>query len=415
MSTITKTPTEAPPALDGSMLFVMSLACGISAANIIYNQPLLGDFARDFHTDAGTAGQVSTASQVGYGLGLLFLLPLGDLVNRRKLVLLLTLGCAALMAGTAFAPSMGTLILLHLFIGVTAMSAQILIPLAVEMSPSEKRGHTVGMLMAGLLGGILLARTLSGFFSDHFGWRAMFGLAAGMMVVLAALLAAKLPHRAPTASMSYPELMKSLFGLVKTKRRIRPSTLVSALSFGSFSVFWTSLSFLMEDRFHRGASEAGLFGVVGLVGALGAPLAGKISDRLGSRFLIGASLVLCIAAFLLMGARVTIPMIVIGVLLLDLGVQAVQVAEQSKVIALVPEARSRVNALYMVGRFIGGAFGCFAGAYAWTHGGWTAVCAVGAGMSLLALLIHLAGKNYGVETQAEKFTHGEEFAENPVG
>lgn len=415
MSTTTIRPAGSPPALAGSTLVVMSIACGVSAANIIYNQPLLGDFARDFRTDAGTAGQVSTASQVGYGLGLLFLLPLGDLVNRRRLVLLLTLGCAGLMAGTAFAASMGTLIVLHLFIGVTAMSAQILIPLAVEMSPAEKRGHTVGILMTGLLGGILLARTLSGFFSDHFGWRAMFGLAAGMMVVLAALLAAKLPHRPPSASMSYRELMRSLFVLVKTKRGIRPSTLVSALTFGSFSVFWTSLSFLMEERFHRGASEAGLFGVVGLIGALGAPLAGKISDTLGSRFLIGASLVLCIASFLLMGALVTIPMLVVGVLLLDLGVQAVQVAEQSKVIALAPEARSRVNALYMVGRFIGGAFGCFAGAYAWTHGGWTAVCAVGSGMSLLALFIHLAGKKIGAEPQAEQFTHAEEFAENPVG
>jgi predicted MFS family arabinose efflux permease len=406
-------------ALPKGTLWLMSLACGVSVANLIYNQPLLGDFARDFSATPEAAGQVATVSQVGYGLGLLFLLPLGDLVERRRLVIALTVLCAALMATTAFTPTLPLLILAHLFIGVTSMSAQILIPMGVEMAPAERRGHTVGTLMTGLLGGILLARTVSGVVADQFGWRVMYGVAAVMMVALAGALAARLPHRPPTLRMSYGRLMGSLWELIKTQPRLWPATLVSALSFASFSVFWTALSFLMREQFHRGASEAGLFGVVGLVGALGAPFAGKISDRLGSAFLVTVSLIVCAAAFGLMWAWVTIPSLIIGVLLMDLGAQSVQVAEQSKVIALVPEARSRLNALYMVGRFAGGAVGSLTGAFAWAHGGWAGVCISSILMTVLALVVHFVGARRALPDkpgthEAEDFLKSEEVAECPL-
>lgn len=405
--------------LPGGTLWLMSLACGVSVANLIYNQPLLGDFAKDFSATPEAAGQVASVSQIGYGLGLLFLLPLGDLVERRRLVIALTLLCAALMAATAFAPTISLLILAHLFIGVTSMSAQVLIPMGVEMAPPERRGHTVGTLMTGLLGGILLARTLSGVVADQFGWRAMYGLAAVMMVVLGGALALRLPHRPPALRMSYGKLMGSLWELLRTQPRLWPATLVSALSFASFSVFWTALSFLMMEHFHRGASEAGLFGVVGLVGALGAPMAGRISDRLGSAFLVTVSLIVCAVAFGLMWAWITIPSLIIGVLLMDLGAQSVQVAEQSKVIALVPEARSRLNALYMVGRFAGGAFGSVTGAIAWAHGGWTGVCVSSILMTALALVVHFFGSRHAPQVrpgahEAEDFLKSAEVAECPL-
>ena len=393
-----RNPADAPvpptSRLSESTLWLMAASCGASAANIYYNQPLLGDFAAYFHATPTQAGWVAVAAQSGYGLGLLFFLPLADLVERRRLVLLLVSACVVLLVGTAAAPNLPTLIALHLLVGMTAMSPQILIPLAVEMTAPEERGHTVGILMGGLLGGILLARTLSGFVGDHFGWRVLFAVAAVGMLLVGLLLRAGLPHRPPTLTLRYGALMTSLGQLLKTQPRLWSASLVSALSFGSFTAFWTTLSFLMINTFHRGATEAGLFGVVGLVGALGAPLAGRLSDRKGVAFTITIALLSSLAAFLLMGAWVTIPALIVGVLLMDLGVQSVQVAAQAKVISLLPSARSRINSIYMVARFVGGAGGSLLGAAAWTAYRWPGVCTVALGLTVLALAVHVAGTRW---------------------
>ena len=381
-------------ALSERTLWLMSIACGACVANICYNQPLLGDFAAYFHATASQVGWVAMASQAGYGIGLLFFLPLGDILERRRLVLTLIYVCAALLAATAAAPTLPLLFLGNLLVGATAVGAQILIPLAVEMSPENARGRTVGVLMTGILGGILLARTLAGFIGDHFGWRAMFGLAAGMMVLLAVLLRNSLPHRPPALALSYARLMRSLWDVLKTQPKLWRPALVGALSFGTFTAFWTSLSFLMRDEFHRGSTETGLFGIVGLGGALLAPYAGKLSDRRGATFTVAIALVSIFAAFGLMWTWVTIPMLIVGVLLMDVGVQTVQVAEQGQVLSLLPEARSRINTLYMVARFVGGALGSLVGATAWTHGQWPAVCGATLAMIALAMVIHVVGKRY---------------------
>ncbi len=372
----------------------MAIACGVCVANICYNQPLLEDFASYFHATPSQVGWVAMASQAGYGIGLLFFLPLGDIVERRKLVLLLTYACAATLVGTALAPSLPLLVLGNLLIGATAMSAQVLIPLAVEMSPANARGRTVGVMMTGLLGGILLARTLAGFVGDHLGWRAMFGLGAAMMVLLAWALRTRLPHRPPELALSYGKLMQSLWDVWRTQPQLWRPALVGALSFATFTAFWTSLAFLMKDVFHQGATETGLFGVVGLVGALAAPYAGKLADRRGAIFTVSIALVLVLAAFGLMGAWVTIPSLVIGVVLMDVGVQTVQVAEQGKVLSLLPAARSRLNTLYMGVRFVGGALGSLIGAFAWTHGEWSAVCGAAGGLIVLAGAVHLVGSRF---------------------
>lgn len=373
-------------------LGVMAAACGASAANIYYNQPLLSDFARYFHATDGYAGLVSTAAQVGYGVGLFFFVPLGDLLERRWIVLTLVFSCALLLVGAAVAPTLALLVLFQLLVGITATSAQLLIPLGIDLTPPDRRGHTVGILMAGLLCGILMARTVGGLVGDHFGWRAMFGLAAGVMMLLGIVLHFELPHRPPSLRMSYPTLMRSMLHLLRTQPPLWIAGGVSGLSFGVFTLFWTALSFLMAEHFGRGASEAGLFGIVGLVGALAAPLAGKLSDKRGSAFTVTVALICCLAAFGVMWAWITIAGLIVGVLLMDLGVQSIQVAAQAKVMALVPDARSRMNTLYMVCRFIGGAGGSAIGTAAWTLARWPGVCAAAIGMVVTAILVHEVGE-----------------------
>jgi len=382
--------TEAT-GLPDRTLWIMAAACGTAAANIFYNQPLLGKFAETFHSTEAHAGLVSTAAQVGYGTGIFFFCPLGDLIERRRLVLLLMGACAALSTGAALAASLPMLILFQLLVGVTAMSAQVLIPLAIDLSPPQKRGHTVGILMAGLLVGILLARTAAGFVGDAFGWRSVFTLAAIVCLIMAIILWASLPHRAPSLRTTYPRLMHSMIELLETQPQLWVSSLVSGLSFAGFTAFWTTLVFLMRSHFHRGASEAGMFGIIGVAGALAAPIAGKVSDRWGSRVAITASLLASILAFVLMDLWVTIPGLILGVLLMDMGVQSIQVSEQSTVMALLPESRSRINTLYMVGRFMGGALGSALGAAAWARFGWTGVCAVCVMLMLVAMAVHLVG------------------------
>ncbi|HEY0967993.1 MAG TPA: MFS transporter [Opitutaceae bacterium] len=388
---MTASPSPVPVLSDGT-LRLMAIACGVCVANVAYNQPLLGDFAAYFHATPAQVGWVAMASQVGYGLGLLLFLPLGDIVERRRLVVSLILICALVLLGTAAAPTLSLLILGNFLIGATAMGAQILIPLAVELAPPGRQGRTVGVMMTGLLGGLLLARTLSGVIGDHFGWRAPFGLAAIIMGALAVLLQRGLPLSPPRATLPYRKLMLSLWDVARSQPRLWRPSIVGALSFATFTAFWTSLSFLMAETFHRGATETGLFGVVGLVGALAAPWAGKLADRRGPAFTVYLSLGVVALAFALMGSIVTIPVLIVGVLLMDVGVQAAQVAEQGTVLSLVPEARSRLNTLYMVSRFTGGAAGSLMGALAWSWGRWPAVCAVALGATVLALAVHAVGR-----------------------
>jgi predicted MFS family arabinose efflux permease len=382
-------PHECPP-LPEWKLYVMAAACGTSAANIYYNSPLLESFSRYFHCTESQAGLIAMASQVGYGIGLLLFVPLGDLLERRQVVLTLTYLCMILLAATAFSPNLATLIILQGLVGITAMSAQLLIPLAVDLTPEHRRGHTVGTLLAGLLCGLLMARVVGGIVGDKFGgWQAVFVMGTGLMLLTGISLQIALPHRPPSLSMSYGRLMGSLVHLVRDHPVLRRTSAISGLSFAAFMIFWTALSFLMREVFHRGATEAGLFGVVGLAGALAAPIAGKLSDRRGPRFTITVAMLSTIASFLLMAGWVRIAGLVVGVLLMDLGVQSVQVAAQSRVMALVPEARSRVNTVYMVARFIGGALGSAIGATAYARGGWTATCGAAVAALTLALIVHL--------------------------
>ena len=397
-------PTDGP--LARRTLWVMSAACGVTVANTYYNQPLLNEFAAYFAAKPERAAIVATAAQVGYGTGLFFLVPLGDLVERRRLILILTWTCSALLVAMAAAPTLNLLIAAQLLVGAAAVGSQILIPLGIDLTPIERRGDTVGSLMAGLLCGILLARTAAGFLGEAAGWRATYAVAAGAMLVNGFVLWAELPQRPPVLRMRYGPLLHSMLHLLRTQRPLWTASLVSALSFAGFTAFWTTLSFLMRDRFNRGAGEAGLFGVVGVAGALAAPLAGRLSDRRGPAFTVTLSLAASAAAFAVMWRWVNIPGLIVGVLLMDLGVQSIQVAEQSLVMALVPAARSRINTLYMVARFMGGAGGSVLGAAAWTRAGWPAVCGVSIGMVAVAWAVHLVGSRQGVSFPGSVETAG---------
>ena len=377
-----------PQVLSRNLVWLMAVACGVSVANAYYNQPLLGTFSTYFQAPHWEAGLTATAAQVGYGAGIFFFLPLGDLVERRALTVGLVFACAACLVGMAASPNLPLLITTQLLVGITCISPQILIPLGVEMVPAETRGKLVGALMSGLLAGVLLARTVAGFVADRFGWRALYLGAAVSMVVLGVCLRRSLPHRPATTTASYGRLMHSLLELFRTQPVLRRASYVSALSFAAFTAFWATLSFLLEARFHQGASAAGLFGIVGLAGAAGAPLAGRLTDSRGPGYAIALALGCTAAAFVLMGTWVAIPGLVAGVFLMDLGVQSIQVAAQASVISLLPEARSRLNTLYMVTRFAGGAAGSALGVLAWTWAGWPGLCVFCLGLTAAALVIH---------------------------
>ncbi|HEX8914798.1 MAG TPA: MFS transporter, partial [Humisphaera sp.] len=381
----------APPELTARLLWVMATACGVVVANLYYNQPLLEDLARHFGSTRAQAGLVSTAAQVGYGVGLFFFVPLGDLLERRRLVLGLLWACTAVLAGMAAAPSLLLLIVCQLLVGATGVGAQVLIPLAIDLSPPARRGRTIGVMMAGLLCGILLARTVSGALADRAGWRAVYVAAVAATALLGVVLHATLPHHPPTLRTGYGSLLRSMLGLLRDHPPLWTASAVSGLSFAGFTAFWTSLSFLMAERFGLGATEAGRFGVVGVAGALAAPLAGRVSDRYGPAVAVTAALAASAVAFGVMWAWVTIPALVVGVLLMDLGVQSIQVAEQSLVMALDPAARSRLNTVYMVARFMGGAGGSAAGALAWTHWRWPGVCGLSLAFVGAGVLVHALG------------------------
>ncbi len=367
----------------------MAVTCGLVVANIYYNQPLLAAIGRTFHLSDSSASLVATATQVGYTLGMLFVVPLGDKLERKRLLLLLLLGAAACLALVAFAPSFGVLAGASVLLGLCSAVPQLLLPMAAHLAPAADRGRIVGRIMSGLLIGILVSRTVSGYVGAHLGWRAMFEIAAGLMLALGALLAWRLPTDQPTFAGTYGSLMKSLLTLTRDLAPLRRSALVGGLLFAAFSVFWTTLAFFLESpAYHYGSDVAGFFGLIGACGALAAPLAGQAADTRGPDFTIALGIGLALASFAVLGlGGYHLVGLVLGVILLDVGVQAAHISNQTKVFSLVPEARSRLNTVYMTGYFTGGSLGSVAGGLAWAHGGWPGVCLLGAGFVAGAYLV----------------------------
>ncbi|HLZ67085.1 MAG TPA: MFS transporter [Aliidongia sp.] len=376
--------------LTRNAVLVMAGACGFGVANIYYNQPMLADIARDLANPAA-AGVVPTVTQVGYALGLLLLAPLGDRFDRKHLILVELAGLILALGLAAVATNLATLAVASLAMGVLTTFVQQVLPMAAHLAAPERRGQVVGTVMSGLLIGILGARVLSGIVAEHLGWREMFGIAAGMMVVLSIVLMVLLPRTAPTSTLSYPALLSSLWYLLRAERVLREASAIGGLMFAAFSAFWATLTlYLAGPAYHLGPEAAGLFGLVGIAGALAAPLAGRLADRGGPRRTVGIAIIVAALAYVLFAvAGQSLWGLIAGVLLLDLGVQGAMVSNQSRIYALRPESRSRVNTVYMVIYFVGGSAGSALGALAWGYGGWIAVSALGLVLALMALLVHV--------------------------
>ena len=369
-----------------SLVWMMAIASGATVANLYYNQPLLAKIAQQFGVSAAGVGAVPMLTQIGYAIGILLIVPLGDRVERRRLIVTMT-GCTAIaLLLASLATNLVWLSLSSLAIGTSAVSAQILVPFAAQLCDPEQRGSVVGTVMSGLFIGILVARTVSGFVGEAIGWQAMYGFASGLMVVLAIVLSRQLPRYQSRLKIAYPALLRSMLDLIKTAPALQISSWIGAMSFGAFSVFWSTLVFLLEQPpYQYGSDVAGLFGLVGVVGALAAPIVGKIADRRSPAFTVKIGLLATTTSFLvfwLFGQHLA--GLVVGVILLDLGVQTTQISLQATIYSLPAELHSRLNALYIMFYFVGGALGSSLGTYGWHQFQWNGVCAIGLGMMVAA-------------------------------
>ena len=374
---------------------LFSITAGAAVANLYYCQPLLPQIGRTFGLANGRVGLVSTAAQVGYALGLLVFVPLGDVLERRRLMVTLLVAVAAALGAAAAAPTFGWLALASLVIGATTIVPQLVIPFAAALTPAALRGAVVGRIMGGLLIGILAARVLAGAVGAVLGWRAMFAIAALLMIALAAALHRLLPPAPPpAATMPYPALLRSLGTLARQEPVLRDAAAIGALVFVGFSAFWTTLAFRLElAPLHYGSTVAGLFGLVGVVGASAAPLVGRLADRSSPRDRVGiglAVLALSYVLFLLFGH--TIAGLVAGVILVDAGMQVVGVSNQARIYRLAEAAHSRLNTVYMVAYFAGGSVGSALGVWAWGQWRWTGVCVVALAAVALAIALYARGR-----------------------
>ncbi|WNL44181.1 MFS transporter [Dyella sp. BiH032] len=387
--------THHAPALSRTTLFAMALAAGLAVANIYYNQPMLEVIGQNLH-DPRASGWIPTVTQLGYAAGLLFLVPLGDMLERRRLIVAQFLVLALALVVAAIAPNLATLALASVLVGAAATVAQQIVPFAAILASPAKRGAAIGTVMSGLLTGILLSRTVAGAVSSTAGWRAMFWLAVPVAVIGAALMRRTLPAHHPREPLRYGQVLGSLRRLWTSEPVLRRAAVIQALLFASFSAFWTTLAArLAQPPLHLGAAAAGLFGIVGAVGVAMAPLAGRVADRKGPAPVIATGAAATILAWLIFGAWPGLWGLIVGVVVLDFGVQIALVSNQHVIYGLHPEYKSRLNTLFMTTMFIGGALGSFAGATAWNRYGWTGVAVLGGVLPAAALALSLLQRRQG--------------------
>jgi predicted MFS family arabinose efflux permease len=391
--------TSAKPVPRAPLPF-LGLACAVGVSTIYYNQPLLLEMGRTYGVTPGETGFVAVATQVGYAVGMLSFVPLGDVMERRSLMMRMYGAVAVALLLVAVAPSLHWLIAGSILIGLFASVTHIALPIAPDLASHEQRGRAIGTVMTGLLLGILLARTFAGWVSGIHGWRWVFVIAALMNASFVPLMWKVMPTLPPKQQLTYGQAMKSLWTLVRTQPLLRESCTIGALVFASFSCFWTTLAFLLHDHYGLGAGIAGTFGVVGAAGALVAPLAGRLSDKHGSRWVVSAGMSLLAASYLLLWggetARIStalhLVILVVGVIVLDMGAQMTQVANQTRIFGLVPSARSRLNTVYMTMYFTGAAVGSALATIAWVHWRWNGVCGLALSFIAMAAFRHAIGR-----------------------
>ena len=377
--------------LSRGLVLLIAVASGAAVGNLYYAQPLLDVIARDLHVGQGTAGLLVTATQVGYAVGIMFIVPLGDVRNRRRLAPTMMVLSAVSLAACAVAPGIVILLLALVAVGVTTVAGQILIPFAGDLADDAPRGGVVGIVLSGALTGILAARVVSGLIAGALGWRAVFVIAAALMLVLGGVVARMLPHDIPRAPQPYGALLRSIFGLIRRDTSLQIVLLYGAISFGSFSLFWTGLTFLLSGPpYGYSTLVIGLFGLAGLLGALAAQGSGRLHDRGWSSRATGLSWLLVIVSWAICDlGRLSLPWLLIGIVLLDVAIQSQRILNQAQIFAGSPEARSRVNTAYVTANFIGGAIGSVVASVLWAYGGWSAVCLVGGVLCAAAFVLWL--------------------------
>ncbi|MCH5049207.1 MFS transporter [Pectobacterium aquaticum] len=392
---------QPQPGLSLSLTLIMSVATGLAVASNYYAQPLLETIARVFALSVNQAGFIVTAAQLGYAVGLLFLVPLGDMFERRTLIVGMTLLAAGGMLITASAPTLWIMIAGTALTGLFSVVAQLLVPLAATLATPETRGKVVGTIMSGLLLGILLARTVAGALASLGDWRTVYWVASTLMVIMALVLWRALPRIPQQNTLNYPQLLVSIFRLFSATPLLRTRAILGCLSFANFSILWTSMAFLLASPPY-GYSEGviGLFGLVGAAGALAASRAGRLvdQDKAKPTTSVGIILLLLSWGFIALGIH-SVAALLIGIIVLDLAVQGVHVTNQSVIYRMMPEARNRLTAGYMTSYFIGGALGSLLSASAYQQWGWLGVCAAGGIISLLNLLVWWRSHHH--ETQDE--------------
>ncbi|MDQ1202161.1 MFS transporter [Rhodococcus sp. SORGH_AS_0303] len=388
------------PTIGRGLVLLLAVTCGVLVANLYYAQPLLDTIARSFDIEEGTAGILVTTAQIGYAIGLAFLVPLGDLIERRRLIVTAALICAVADGIAVVSPGFPMLAAALVLAGVGASAAMVIVPLASALAAEEDRGRTVGTVMSGLLTGILLARTVSGFLSELGGWRLVYGVAAVAIALLAVVLRKYVPVSTPVVTDTYRGILGSILTLVRELRELRLRMALGALLMAAFSVLWTGLAFLLAaPPFSYGDAVIGLFGIAGVAGALMAPIAGRMTDKGHGRRATTLCLTILLASWALLflgsgsSAVWAVVVLIVGIMALDLGTQGAHISNQNVVFVLDPPARNRLNTAYMVSYFGGGVLGSVAASVSYSVGGWAVLCLTGAAISLAALAIWLLGRS----------------------
>ncbi|MBF4068466.1 MFS transporter [Burkholderia pseudomallei] len=375
------------PQMARGLILLFAFSCGAIVANLYYAQPIIALIAPDLHMSGGMASLIVSLTQIGYAAGLFFLVPLGDLVENKKLMVVTALMSIASLALAATVRAPGLFLAVSLIVGFSSVAVQLLIPLAAHLAPSESRGRVVGTIMSGLLLGILLSRPVASFIADHFGWRAVFAFGAATMAVVTVLLMLTVPSRRPAHQATYMQLIRSLGRLVATQPALRERSLYQGLMFGSFSLFWSAAPVELMHHHHLSQSAIALFSLVGAMGASSAPIAGRLADagHTGRATVVALGLAAASFAPALFVPGAGVAGLVATGILLDFAVQMNMVLGQREIYALDAHSRNRLNSIYMTSIFVGGAIGSALASALYEHGGWTWIATVGALFPLAAL------------------------------
>ncbi|EZP54975.1 MULTISPECIES: MFS transporter [unclassified Sphingomonas] len=381
-----------PAGISPGLTAIFAIACGMMVANIYYAQALIGAITPALGLRPSVGGMIVTLTQLGYGAGLFFIVSLADRIENKRLILVLTLGACAGLVGCVLARSATGFLLCSFVTGFCSVGTQIMVPLAAHLAPEERRGQVVGNIMGGLITGIMLARPLANGLAALSGWRTVFGVSAVAMALLALLIARTVPAWRPRPTLGYGALLRSGLSLLVRTPAIRRRTAYQAIMFVVFNLFWTTVPLLLAQRFGFGQEGIALFALAGAGGALAAPIAGRLGDRGYIRAGTAVALGTAILAFLLAGwAGAAHALILLGLaaVLLDAATQLNQVLGQRVLFSIAPEARGRINSVYMTIVFVGGASGSMLATLTYSYGGWTMTAAVGAVLTAAAFLLFL--------------------------